>query len=583
MGGAALAFAGFFTFRIIRRKQDLNRATTLHLNNLKDFKQRREAKLYTQLWQEMRAHMIPAHRNVDLPAHVEQMKWDDLSDEVRDFIIRETTYNDEEGEWPRRTRDEMLASLTHFVITHQELRKVRDLDAHEQEFQLGYQTTVIDEWMDQIMRAGGVSKYAKYDPKIQRILGITRGRVGSVLHKVLHPEDSTLLDRFTKNRILYEMVGIVDAATRKFIPSYDKAPPGATYRRFSLLDCLDFENDQRSNLIRCFGDVDRGHDIADFFSAETKASLAKVFSYNPDTMAEHVFFMFLADIKLGLQCRISVDPLFTSSKDLRRYVDYIEAQYKVRILDDAALQEAERDTAKEIEQAEAFVDMYFPGATSSQRRAFVIAYHLDFKIQSDRAGLKTQINQYLVLKGDAIGQGLSAELKEKAEYIFVSEVLFFRILNSSRQFFALSCRIHLDTYFAFFKGIMAHETKPVLDFQIFEKPGSLSRIVVVLRLQPTDGLVLDRSETAERISQILRCKPLGDYQLRETAETVSFEFERVEPARHSYTTWVANRLKDNLFRLLVWRVDRESYGVRAPSLPLRKQEERPLKSASALV
>ncbi|MEM0991202.1 MAG: hypothetical protein AAGK00_20235 [Pseudomonadota bacterium] len=289
IGGVALLMAGFFTFKYLRRKQDLNRATTLHLNNLKDFKQRREAELYMQLWKEMRAHMIPAHRNVHLSPDIEPIAWDDIPLEIRAFIERETSLNSEDAQWPCPTTAEMIASLTHFVRTHQALRRNRDIDAHEQEFQLGYQTTVIDEWMDQIMRSGGVSKYAKYDPKIQHILGITRGRVGSFLHNLIHPEDSSLLDRFTKSRILLDTVYIVDRANKKFIPAHNQAPAGAQYRRFSLLDCLDFEDDQRSNLIRCFGDADAGHEIADFFATETKTSLTRVFSQNPVTMAEHIF------------------------------------------------------------------------------------------------------------------------------------------------------------------------------------------------------------------------------------------------------------------------------------------------------
>ncbi len=575
MGGIALAFAGVFTLKILRRKQDLNRATTLHLHNLKDFKQRREVQLHTQLWQEMRAHMIPAHRNVELPDDVDPLHWDDLSEEVKAFINRETAPTDEDDIWPVRTHKEMLASLTHFVRTHQELRRSGKLDAHEQEHQLGYQTTVFDEWMDQIMRAGGVSKYAKYDPKIQRILGITRGRFGSGLHKLLHPEESTLLDRFTKNRILFDMVGIVDAATARFIPHYDEAPPGARYRRFSLLDCLDCENDQRSNLIRCFDDADIGHDIADFFSDETKKALARVFSLNPETMAEHVFFMFLADIKLGLQCRISVDPLFTVSKDLRRYVEQIERRYHVKILDNAALDEAEADTAAEIKQAETFVDLHFPRATSSQRRAFVIAYHLDFKIRNDRHGLKTQIIKHAATGGGGTGQLRTPELTEKVEYIFASEVLFFRILNSSRQFFALSCRIHVDTYFEFFRGVMTHETKPIRDFQLIETPGPADRTTVVLRFAPADGLLLDRAQTAEKIAKILKCAPPAHHHFKETPTTVSFEFAHQKTAKHARPSWVQNRLQDHLLGLLVWRVDRANYDVVSPALPLSVAEAEP--------
>ena len=566
LGGTALVLAGFFTFKFLRRKQDLNRATTLHLNNLKDFKQRREAQLYMQLWQEMRAHMIPAHRGVTLPSGVAPFRWEDLPNEVQAFIEREITHNSEDERWPCPSRDEMLASVTHFVRTHRELRRSRDLDAHEQEFQLGYQTTVIDEWMDQIMRAGGVSKYAKYDSKIRHILGITRGRAGSIWHKLIHPEDSSLLDRFTKNRILLDMVHIVDDASAAFIPSHEDAPPGAQYRRFSLLDCLDFEDDQRSNLIRCFGDPKRGHDIADHFSTETKKSFARVFSSNPETMAEHVFFMFLADIKLGLQCRLSVDPLFTISGDFRRYVTHIEQRYHVRILEEPDLAAAERDTAAEVARSEAFVDAHFPEATSSQRRAFVIACHMDFTIGRDRAGIKTLLSAHLIAEG--VGAPLPEVLADKARYIFTSEALFFKLLNSSRQFFALSCRMHPDTYFDFFKGVTQHETKPVRELEVVPEPVSPTEIRVVLTVEQVDGLLLDRLETCHRVAKALKAAPGRIHDLTETTTEVSFVFERDQGGKRASVDWIRNRLQDHFLHLLAWRVDRTAFEVKAPALPL---------------
>ncbi|MEM7189702.1 MAG: hypothetical protein AAF439_08830 [Pseudomonadota bacterium] len=556
----------FFTFKFLRRKQDLNRATTLHLNNLKDFKQRREARLYMQLWQEMRAHMIPAHRNVVLPDGVQPFAWEDLPIEVQDFISRETTVNSEDERWPCPSSEEMIASLTHFVRTHQSLRRTRAIDAHEQELQLGYQTTVIDEWMDQIMRAGGVSKYAKYDSKIQHILGITRGRSGTIWHTLLHPEDSSLLDRFTKNRILVDMVHIVDEATKTYIPKPENAPPGTRYRRFSLLDCLDFEDDQRSNLIRAFGDPELGHDIADFFSAETKRALGRTFSFNPNTMAEHVFFMFLADIKLGLRCRISVDPLFTISRDFRRYVDHIEARYHVKILDEESLREAEADTAREVEMAEAFVDRHFADASSSQRRAFVIAYHMDFKVQGDKEGIKTIVNREISAGPGSLQSPDSRTVSEKVRYIFQSEVLFFKLLNSSRQFFALSCRMHPDTYYDFFRGIIDHETKPIVDFMVSEQPGSVVLTRVALRLAPGNGLKVDKEETSRLITRALKCAPVSAQKINMAGDTVTFVFDREMSGKRSSFTWIENRLQDNLRNLVAWKVDREGFQINTPQL-----------------
>ncbi|MEM6661692.1 MAG: hypothetical protein AAF666_05890 [Pseudomonadota bacterium] len=567
-GSIAVVLAGFFTFKFLRRKQDLNRATTLHLNNLKDFKQRREARLYMQLWQEMRAHMIPAHRDVTLPGTISPFAWDDIPAEVQAFIEREIRINSEDAQWPCPSRDQMIASLTHFVMTHQSLRQTRDIDAHELELQLGYQTTVIDEWMDQIMRAGGVSKYAKYDSKIQHILGITRGRAGTFWHTLLHPEDSSLLDRFTKNRILVDMVHIVDDATRLFIPRPREAPPGVRYRRFSLLDCLDFEDDQRSNLIRCFGDAERGHDIADFFSAETKKALGRTFSFNPDTMAEHVFFMFLADIKLGLRCRISVDPLFTISRDFRRYVEHIEARYHVKILDEDSLSEAETDTAKEVALAENFVDTHFPDASSSQRRAFVIAYHMDFKVGGDSAGIKTLLNRDLARENGHLVLSNAHPISDKVRYIFTSEALFFKLLNSSRQFFALSCRMHPDTYFDFFHGIITHETKPVVDFMVTDEGGADRAVRVVLKTEAVDGLKMNRAKTAERLAEALKCPGIPAEQIRETETTVSFMFNRARSGKRASMQWIENRLQANLNALIAWEVDREAFKVSAPTLPL---------------
>ncbi|MEM0991201.1 MAG: hypothetical protein AAGK00_20230 [Pseudomonadota bacterium] len=255
--------------------------------------------------------------------------------------------------------------------------------------------------------------------------------------------------------------------------------------------------------------------------------------------------MFLADIKLGLRCRISVDPHFIISGDLRRYVAHIDDRFHVNILEAAALEEAERGTAEQVAEAEALVDVNFPDATSSQRRAFVMAYHMDFTIRTDRYGIKTMLADAV----DAAGK-IPAEMHERVRYIFQSEALFFKLLNSSRQFFALSCRMHPDVYHAFFTGIIEHETRPIQDIRLIEQPGDAHLLGVHLQVRPDSGLVLDHAQTRTRIARALRCHPNAIHGIQVTDTTVTFEFQRALWGKRSGLDWISNRLQDHLLSLL---------------------------------